>query len=283
MEHQAPPDERAHHWHVGIDMSQRSHGAIDFAHWLRKRSTRLEELRGVYVGANAAIPTQGPEASAQFSNSEVVPSDTPERELCRLVRRDDAYGLIVGRTAPIEGWSLLSLGRVTRRLLRSLPCPVVVVPPDLDVDQLGKGPIIVGVQPDPTSVPAVRFARELGARLSLEVLLVHTVEPAPGGTPFASSDLLDLDERTRAARRALKGWVERHGLSDLPRRIEIGVGGVGLVRAADRANATLLVSGSRHLSLGSRIFQSSMGSELAAHARCPVAVVPSEPQGPAGG
>lgn len=299
MDNQALTLKRPHCWDIGIDLSQRSHGAIRFAHWLHQTSAAEERLRGVYVGSQAKVrsrlpgggsavqracamvqtSTEAVVAGGHFVGFEVSLSDAPEQELGRLAQRDNTDGLIVGRAAPIVGWSLLTLGRVTRRLLRSLPCPVVVVPPDLRVDQLGKGPIIVGVQPDPTSVPAVRFACELGERLNLEVWLVHTVEAAPSGGASALSEMLDLRERTQAAELALEQWVEHHEFTDLPRRTEVGRRGEGLINAADRVDATMLVSGSRHLSLGARIFKSSMGSKLAAHARCPVAVVPSEPRG----
>ena len=48
--------------------------------------------------------------------------------------------------------------RLARRLLRRLPCPVVVVPPDLRLDEIPDGPVgaLTDLAPDPLAALPVR-------------------------------------------------------------------------------------------------------------------------------
>lgn len=290
-----------------MDLTSTSHGAVRLARWLQARSRHEQLLRGVYVGSAATIermlPGAGPPgeraclmmrgaaeslgAASAFAAFEAVPGDEPEEVLARVAEAHDADGLVIGRAGAAGEWSLVSLGRVARRLLRHVPRPVVVVPPDLDVAALGRGPVVIGAAPVEHAVDAIRCGRALAETLDLPALLVHVL-PDPAAFPLAGPAdpaitstsaqqavaLLDRARLRVEAEHALAGWLREHGLGEPPLRAVPGRPARTLLDVAREVEATLIVCGSRRLSLGERIFQSSVGTELAARADRPVVVVP---------
>jgi nucleotide-binding universal stress UspA family protein len=274
--------QRVHTWIVGIDLSERCRGAIAFARWLRECSAADERMRGVYVGAtdgstHAAMrdAVDAQTAAPAFESIDTIRGEAPEDELRRVAAARDVTGVIVGRNAETSGWSLVSLGRVARRLLREVSRPIAVVPPDFEP---ASGPIIVAVVPDEHAAGAVRLGRELAACLDLPLVLVHVVPDVPRfavAGPMAYDQPPVPPERDRqAATATLRTWLDAHGFGDLELRTVPGSVGPTLLELADEMHASMILSGSRHLSLRERILQSSTGSYLAAHARQPVIVVP---------
>lgn len=298
-----------------MDLTSTSHGAVRLARWLQARSRHEQRLRGVYVGSAATIERMLPGAglpgeraclmmraaaeslgaASAFAAFEAVPGDEPEEVLARVAEANEADGLVIGRAGAAGEWSLVSLGRVARRLLRHVPRPVMVVPPDLDVAALGRGPVVIGAAPVDHAVSAIRFGRALAETLDLPTLVVHVL-PDPAAFPLAGPDpaltytsaqqavaLLDRARLRVEAEHALAGWLREHGLGEPPLRAEPGRKARTLLDVAREVEATLVVCGSRRLSLGERIFQSSVGTELAARADRPVVVVPpaDEPSGSA--
>lgn len=309
-------------WLVGFDPTPSSVGVVRFAAWLHARTGGGHALHGIHVDPRAAAgldgsPGDGPDLDASqrwarafleeqrvasaFAHVETV-HGAPDKVLQALARERDYDGLLLGRAAPIEGSSIVSLGRVPRRLLRALELPTAVVPPDaygpLDpidagagptgaATELAPGPILVGVAPTPESLEAAAFAVTLGEALALPVVLAHAVPPS---RPVATAGVLSLEPRdptmrssdivppedTSAAAAAIEAWAARHGFDGLPLELRVGHAPVALVELARERNATLVVCGSRRLSLIDRLFSSSVGSELAAHADRPVVVVPSD-------
>jgi nucleotide-binding universal stress UspA family protein len=295
-------------WIVGMDLSARSHGAIRFARWLQERSPDEQRLRGVYVGSTETIEREQPGAglpgeraclsmrataeslgaASAFEAFEVVQGDAPEEVLARVAEERDADGLIVGRAGAAGEWSLVSLGRVARRLLRHVPRPVVVVPPNLDTSALGRGPVVIAAAPVDHAVHAIRFGRALADALDLPTLLVYVI-PDPAVYPVATVDpaiaftsaqqasaLVDRSRLRASAEHSLQEWLREHGLGEPAVRAEPGRKGWTLVDVARSVEASMIVCGSRRLSLADRIFQSSMGTEVAAQADCPVVVVPPQ-------
>jgi nucleotide-binding universal stress UspA family protein len=298
-----------------MDLTARSHGAIRFARWLQERSPDEQRLRGVYVGSTDTIERELPGAglpgeraclsmrataeslgaASAFEAFEVVQGDAPEEVLARVAEERDANGLIVGRAGMAGEWSLVSLGRVARRLLRHVPRPVVVVPPDLDVAALGRGPVVIAAAQVDHAVAAIRFGRALADMLDLPTLLVHvipdpamylvgTADPAVPYTSAqqASALLVDRARLRASAEHALQTWLREQGLGEPPVRAEPGRKGWTLLDVARSVEASMIVCGSRRLSLAERIFQSSVGTELAGQADRPVVVVPpqNEPSRP---
>lgn len=293
------------HWIVGLDLTERSQGAIRFARWLHEHSRAEERLTGVHVVSATEFQREHPgsgrpldrarrmaqasadalHAASAFEDFEVVADDSPEDELPRRAEQLGADGLILGRSAGSEGWSLVSLGRVTRRLLRAVPGPTVVVPPDFEVEGWGDGPIVVGVEPTADTVEAVRFGRATADRLGLPLLLAHVVSrpiPAAAADPAIvlalgaqmHRDDGDQPDGSRSEPEGLARWRQEHGFDGLPLELGRGQAGLALLQIADEREATMLVCGSRRLSLSERLLRSSTSRELAAKAARPVAVVP---------
>jgi nucleotide-binding universal stress UspA family protein len=293
-------------WIVGMDLTPTSHGAVRLARWLQERSPREQRLHGVYVGTAETIERELPGAglpgeractmmraeaeslgaASAFAAFEAVPGDEPEQVLARVAEAHDAKGLVIGRAGAAGEWTLVSLGRVARRLLRHVPRPVVVVPPDLDVAALGRGPVVIGAAPVEHALSAIRFGRSLAEDLDLPVLLVHVI-PDPAELPLAGPDqafiaasappAISLVDRARLrvdAEHALLDWLREHGLGQPPVRAEPGRKVWTLLDVARAVEATMIICGSRRLSLAERIFESSVGTELAARSDRPVIVVP---------
>jgi len=290
-----------------MDLTSASHGAVRLARWLQQRSPQEQRLRGVYVGTATTIEhtLPGPglpgeracsmmraEAEAlgvaeAFVAFEAVPGDEPEAVLARVAEAHEAKGIVIGRAGAANEWTLVSLGRVARRLLRHVPRPLVVVPPDLDVGTLGRGPVVIGVATVDHAVPAIRLGRALAEALDLPVLLVHVI-PDPATMPVAGADptfayagaqpamVVDHARLRMDAEHALRAWLRQQGLGELPVRAELGPKPWALLEVARTLEATMIVCGSRRLSLAERIFQSSVGTELAARADRPVIVVPPQ-------
>lgn len=291
-------------WLVGFDRTSNSAGAVRFARWLHARTQGEHLLQGVYVLDSAGLglrdaPGSGPPLEpAQRQAREFLEHHgvleafagvearhgKPDEVLQELVRERRFDGMVLGRAAPAGAFSLVSLGRVPRRLLRRLDRPTVVVPPDQDDTELGHGPIIVGVAPFPDSIEAVRFAQRLGQQLGLSVMLVHAItretpvavlgalSVEPRDPSMSTSDIVPPQDTT-PQEQLIEEWVQQHGFGRLLLEVRRGPVPAALRDAGREHAATLIVCGSRRLTLGERLFTSSVGSELAAHADRPVAIV----------
>lgn len=313
-------------WLVGFDPTSSSVGVVRFAAWLHARSERRHALHAIHVDTSAATGfdesmAAGPDLSPSerrareflaaqgvaeaFAHVESV-HGSPEKVLQALARERDFDGVLLGRAAPIRASTIVSLGRVPRRVLRALELPTIVVPPDafgpdgetppdpatadLELTSASApepGPIVVGVTPSGESLEAAGFAVLLGGELGLPVVLAHVVPPS---RPVATAGVLSLEPRdptmrgsdiappedTAGAAAAIESWTTQHGLDGMPLELRVGHVPVELVALARERRATMIVCGSRRLSLIDRLFTSSVGSELAAHADRPVVVVPSD-------
>lgn len=216
---------------------------------------------------------------------ELAEDDQVEFGLAEASARLGVDALIVGRRAKRDEDPIVRLGEVSRRLLRRLPVPIVVVPPDFGSANdpgLGRGPVIVGVDLSKHCEAAARFAAQLAARLGRPLLLAHGTQAFSWGVsyiPPASMEQLQAQTREAAAGK-LREWAVGRGLGTAGQHVFMGDPAKQLLELAHGADAALLVTGSRMLGPVERLFLSSVSSELAAAARCPVAVVPADPAGP---
>lgn len=284
-------------WIVGLDLGPRSSGAIHFAKWLANACE--DQLVGVHVleeahlrpalryhalgelqanaltTARAVIEAAG--ATADFAVVEVIEGHTAEDSLAAAAAYRMCHGIVIGRNAPRDGRSLVRLGRVARRLLRTLPAPIAVVPPDLDLATACTGPVVLACSLDEDGAAAAAFARELATRLGRGLELVH-VAPMPDhhSAQYLPPDTLaklrvDTQTETRAR---LNAWAQAHGLGDVTAVAVLGTIIEQVAEYAESRDAAVIVTGSRRLSGIERLLLASAGSELAAHARRPVFVVP---------
>lgn len=274
-------------WLVGIDQRDRSRGAIEMAAWLRAHSHGPDEqqLYGLHVlegttddpvvrarvvddarhAIDRAIATIG--VPTPLTELHVGNGGSVEDGLERYADVIGAEAMLIGRIGMREISGVTRLGKVARRMLRNTPYPVVVVPPDLRHTAIGSGAIVLATDLDAASASAARFARRVASATGRELLVVHvdtTIAPAqPELTISPGPDLADVI-----------AWARHHELE--PTRVRLSRGDVldQVLAIASEERSPLVVVGSRRLSLGERIFGSSVGTDLARVADRAVAVVP---------
>lgn len=281
-------------WLIGLELSPRCGGALQFARFLRR--TIHARVGGVYVqelwltgvppGEAAAyafrlraeaekwldtLAAGAPEAAVDAT--EILDQIDAETGLASIGR--GAAGILVGRRVASErGWS--HLGRVARRLLRSLPAPVIVVPPELASDAFA-GPVVFASDLTAASVGAARFATALARALDRRLVCVHMGEPRWSESfDYTKTRWQELRRQYREATdQAALAWVTEH-CAGAELVIEYGTPVDQLPAVAARLEACLLVVGSKRLGLVERIFTGSTASAVAATATCAVAVVPPD-------
>lgn len=274
------------HWIVGLDLNDRARGALVVAGWLARAA---DCVVGVHVLESWARPHIRPDAISAVH--ELVLRATRELHItppaCVSVREADraedglaaaavgTAGIVIGRAAPSSRPALIRLGVVARQLLRKLPCPVIVAPPDLTA--IAPGPVLFATDLGPSVDQALVFARELAATTGRPLAVVHVAEPR-------HHDLIDEHDPAWLAAReahhaettaALAEWAALHELAEAPQHLEYGDPPTRIAAAAAELQAAIVVLGSRHLGLVARAFLSSTASSLAGLAAAPVAVVPN--------
>lgn len=281
-------------WILGLDLGPRSAGALRFARLLRQRlDARVvgvfvceQRLLGAPPVADATLMVSlRADAARWFATLEVGAPD----EAVDATRIDDASdaetgltaaghgsaGVIVGRHFASPG-DPVRLGRVTRRLLRRLPAPVIVVPPELAEDEFD-GPVLLATDLTERSAAAARFAVALAGRLGRRLVCVHVGQSRWDET-FRPIELR-VDELRRsyqdATDRSMRAWAAEH-CPGAELKLEYGDPVDCLPAFATRQSAGLLVVGSGRPGLIERLFAGSTASTLAAVAPCAVAVVPMD-------
>jgi nucleotide-binding universal stress UspA family protein len=284
-------------WIVGLDLGPRSAGALRFAMWMAEHSQAGgERLVGIHVledahlrialryhhlaeletgaldAARAAIAQVG---AADVMEAHVVEGTTAEGTLEAACMFHRGYALVIGRNAPRDSLNPVRLGRVARRILRSLDEPVIVVPPDLA--DAGSGPVVLATSGNEDAAGAAVFARDFASRFGRDLVLAH-VAPLPKhhAAQYLPAETLAKirAEHQAAGERDVAAWAETQGLADARRVVLQGSVAEQVVAFAASEHALAIVTGSRRLTVFERWLLASTGSELAANAGCPVAVVP---------
>ena len=209
---------------------------------------------------------------------ELGEDDEIEEGLSDLAKRQGLDALLIGRRARHDEDPIVRLGEVARRVLRRLPVPVIVVPPDFGTGPslgLRPGPVIFATDLSEHCEEAANFARDLSARLKRPLLLAHGTQAFHWGVsyiPEAAMEQLQTQARAGATHK-LEQWARAHGLADARRHVFMGDPVRKVLELAADEDAAMVVSGSRKLGPVERLLLASVSSELAAAASCPVAVV----------
>jgi nucleotide-binding universal stress UspA family protein len=210
---------------------------------------------------------------------ELVEDDEVERGLGECAERQGLDALIVGRRAKRDEDPIVRLGEVTRRLLRRLPVPLVVVPPDFGEGEdpgFGEGPVIVGVDLSEHCTAAVVFAKFLADRLGRELILAHGTQAFHWGVSYIPAATMERLQKqaSDAAGNQLREWAAPLGVSGARQFVFMGDPAKNLLELAVAEEAAIIVTGSRQLGPVERLFLASVSTEVAAAASCPVAVIP---------
>lgn len=287
-------------WIVGVDFRERSTGATRFARWVSQR-TQAHEFVAAHVleGVRPDLPESQKispddfqrhlfdelrrqldvrEPSTVFADQGLIEATAAEDGLEGALKQTESQGLIVGRRANKSDDAWVRLGRVCRRLLRNLPAPVLVVPPDF-VEPPSPGPVLLCTDLAPSSDAATRFARDWARDLGVGLDVVHVVEPPRASAlahPADSRPDPSLDEERKGRKLRVEAWAQERALDSA--QILLGDGNVieALRKTIEERGSSAVVCGSRGLSSVERIFSSSVASALAGFSPVPVAVIPGD-------
>jgi nucleotide-binding universal stress UspA family protein len=171
--------------------------------------------------------------------------------------------LVVGARG-LGGFTGLLLGSVSQQCVEHSPCPIVVVRGGHD---LSGGPIVIGLDGSEGADRALEWTVGLAEATGSDIIAVH----APG--TGANNAVLD------AARRALEQWCapikRRAGSTEM--RIEPGDARTAIEHAADAADASLVVVGTRGLGPIRGLLLGSVAGHIARYMTRPIAVIPATP------
>lgn len=274
-------------WIVGLDLNEHSRGALVVAAWLARGA---DSVVGVHVLESWARPYLRSDVISAVH--ELVLRAGRELHLAPLtsvsvreaVRAEDglgaaagrAAGIVIGRAVESSRPARIRLGVVARQLLRELPRPVIVAPPELTA--IAPGPVLFATDLGPSGEQALAFARQRAAASGRPLAVVHVAEPR-------HHDLIDERGAAWLAAReayhaantaALSDWAAAHGLTRAPQHLVYGDAPARIAAVAADLQAAIVVVGSRHLGPVARCFVSSTASALAGLAAAPVAVVPND-------
>ncbi|AKN17845.1 universal stress protein [Mycobacterium haemophilum] len=147
--------------------------------------------------------------------------------------------------------------------------------------------ILVGVDGSPSSVAAVRWAAHEATMRNSPLTLVHVVTAPPVlGAPVLVSPAAPIpaefvEQREEDARQMLNDAIKvaedsAAGHGSLKINAEVFVSAPAATLVEQSTDAEMVVVGSRGQSTWRRALLGSVSSALVHHARCPVAVMPSE-------
>ena len=272
-------------WIVGVDLRHGCDGALGWARWVRKRDRNIEFLaaHAMEVPKGLLIPSVDMVAehvtkyvSQRIADVEVrvLEEQPPEVALAHAIAIHGADALAIGRRATRDGDGLVRLGAVARRLLRKLPAPILVCPPDLRSEDIPEGPVLVCVQPNAEGAAALRFGRQVAKTAGLPLQALTVLPPIyPLGVSYLPAPTNGADEHERREN-AMREWLAEQPGDGVELMVSDGPVVPTILQAADAVQACMIVCGSRLLSAVERFFNTSVGTALAGSARVPVAVVP---------
>lgn len=273
-------------WLLGLDLRGTSGGVIGWTKAIAKLQAD-DQFHAVHVAPlNTSLGlveralgefARDDAAGKHLTSLRVEQSDDVTEGLIAACGDTEAAALVIGRKAERHSDEFIRLGKIARRLLRTLVRPTVVVPPDLTVDTIGRGPVLVASDGDPRSIAACQFAAGLAAHVRRELVVVHVVD-TPSFWDRGVLSVTALGELAQELReeghKRLVASCAAAGLSG--HRTEVLTGDVveTLRLRTEALDPIATVVGSRRLSALERVFTTSVASELAAIATSAVIVVP---------
>jgi nucleotide-binding universal stress UspA family protein len=208
----------------------------------------------------------------------VVRARSVEDGLLEVCAEGRAELLVLGRRALEMGPSWLRLGPVSRHFVHRLPTNVAVVPRDWKRPTKA-GPVLVMVGLDDASAAAMRAAASHARALGVELLIAHAIDdPERELRPYFPPSAI---EQLRAERCALdvvqlEQWLAAHPTFGEARTIcKLGSPRTLAAELVVHERPSVVVVGSRRLTLRDRWFGSSTSTDLAAHLEAPVLIVGS--------
>ena len=201
-------------------------------------------------------------------------------EIARLTREKD-LDLVITATHGRSGLKRLLLGSVTERLMRILPCPLLVVGgPEDKITRPARGQlkfsrILVGCDFSPDSEAAFQYGLSLAQEFQAELHLVHVIEPPVyvdldmPGTAIDTEHMETLRDRLNQKLSLLVPMEARHWCEPRISLLE-GLPYEVLAHYAERNEIDLVVLGARGYSLVEKLFIGSTTDRVVRRTLCPV-------------
>lgn len=265
---------------VGVDGSQGSHGAVEWAAseaWRRGLQVRMLHA----IGRADPTPAEYSEAGDRLSDAvKVAAGVAPDADVttdvavggaaAALVAASETASLVVTGSRGLAPMSGMLLGSVSRQVAEHAESNVVVVP---GFRPVAYREVVVGVDGSEAGDLALAYAFDEAEVRRASLRAVHAVA---GLLPFVDEEF-PLDEHGRWLADRLAPWTDKHpGVRVTPRLVR---GSAVYALATTAMHADLLVVGARgrggfaHLLIGSTV----MG--VLNHCQCPVLIVRREPRG----
>ena len=211
----------------------------------------------------------------------LVVTGHPAEEISRMAT-ENAVDLVVCATHGRSGLKRLILGSVAERLMRVLPCPILVIremKPDLDLKKgLSMKRILVGCDFSPDSTLALNHGLSLAQEFQSELHLAHAAE-LPAHRQTAKSDGRTGDTNEQDLRFQLNEKLENM-VSDescnwctLKTTVLRGQPHEALTDYAEKQDMDIIVLGVRGHSLVEKLFVGSTTDRVVRRASCPVLAV----------
>jgi nucleotide-binding universal stress UspA family protein len=287
-------------WMIGLDLRPEGRGALAFVRWIRDTvatsgdqtflavhvleeyallsALRTEQLATVEMQVQAAAKTEIDRAglSDVLSVPNLLQGVDADVGLVDQAEANRVDAIVIGRKADVADSRWERLGRVARRLLRTLPAPTIVVPPDLDPTTIGDGPILLATDATDDSIGAAEFAKRMGTVLNRPVVVAHIVPTFDAGASYVPAATIEqlYHQLGMEREKSLETWKRDQGLQSASTILATGDVVGRMVAIAKEERVPLVVCGSRRMNAVARIFNASVGSTLAGYCTCPVAVVP---------
>jgi nucleotide-binding universal stress UspA family protein len=203
----------------------------------------------------------------------------PAEELTRIAR-EDRVQMVVTATHGRKGLKRLLLGSVTEKLMRSLPCPLLVVrggaDPARPIDEtLRFKRILVGCDFSPDADLALAHALSLAQEFQSELHLAHVIE-MPTYTEILRPVLEHRQSSSHMIKEYLQGKLDalvpgdaRHWCNTATVLLE-GQPYAQLLQYADQAAVDLIVLGTRGHGVIDTMLIGSTTDRVIRHAACPV-------------
>lgn len=233
---------------------------------------RVESLEGVHKALE--------EAGLYVSQLHVKEGSAADA-ICELAEERQSELLVVGRRGLGRIADVL-LGSVSRKVVEHAPCPVLVVPPELD-ETTATGHIVAPTDFSAAASGGVRLAAKIARSVGARLDLVHTVPPFRL-VPLGYDDAGLIDEG--ALIEAHKGMVEsaRARLKDeaesLRKEFDLTVEAHfadadpadGVIEVARRVGARAIVLSSHGYTGLKKLWLGSVAESILRHAHCPVLI-----------
>ena len=189
--------------------------------------------------------------------------------------------LVIMATHGRSGLKRLVLGSVTERLIRTLPCPVLIIPgadPDagVDVDQgLKFKRILIGCDFSAVSIRAFQYGLSLAQEFQSEIHMVHVIAP-PVYRNFDRYDNGPTEDISPDLRNYLNEKMEKMVPADarnwcVPKTVLLeGKPDEALIEYANANRIDMIVLGVRGQGLVEKVLVGSTTSRVIRRAVCPV-------------